>query len=142
MLKKFGKLEGKKKFDIKKFISRAVGWKMRDMLSCAITEAEKVTSPRNKFYDSKEEIGYEFVEKIEQERSPSLKYGFSMKGIYKHFSGKDLTILQNMIKYNCRKRDIARLYPNDSWFDIKYVWKTRIKPKIKSILAKIQKERK
>jgi len=147
MFKKNAKLHGKNGFDLIKYTRRAVGWKLRDMMHDAVRESSNIVHSCHRTSEDDEQDNVTQFENVvsldtsENDIGLNLLYGFKIADIYSHFSGKDLTILKSMIEYKGVKKHIQHLFPNDRWADIKYLWKMRIKPKVKIIIATIQKER-
>jgi hypothetical protein len=149
MIKEWGKKDGKKKFDIKKFISRAVGWRMRDLLNGAIVQSKNNLPLADilSFPDEGESNNYcptglnytEFVNWDKDEffdtLDPKLVYGFNVKDVFRHFKGKDLTILKSMIECKSILSVQKQLgYKNNN--SIREAWVNRIKPRLQVILKK------
>jgi len=153
MIKEWGKKDGKKNFDIKKFISRAVGWRMRDLLNGAIVQSKnnlRISDLRlpdetgdNTGYIP-ESLNYEYLANWDKdafynELDPKLLYGFNIKDIYKHFKGNDLIILKKMLDYMSTASILKKLgYKNNN--SVKQAWETRIKPKLSKLLKNSLKE--
>jgi hypothetical protein len=137
MFEQYSDLHGKNEFDLKKFTGRAVGWKMNDFLKCAKIDVKHFEHVDQKDLLSLEEKYYEKKEdnlKI----SGNLKCGFDINEIFKYFTGRDLKILKLFVKYNENGREIKRHFVSKDWYKIKRIWKTAIKPKVKSIITLLQ----
>ncbi len=153
MIKEWGKKDGKLKFDIKKFISRAVGWRMRDLLNGAIVQSKNtlhlselaiITSEGESNVSVPESFNIAEYSHWEKEDffttlEPELVHGFNIKDVLSEFKGKDLTILKKMIECKSIKsiqKDLG--YKNNN--SIREAWQNRILPKLKVLLCKSIKE--
>jgi len=146
MIKKYGKLDGKNSFDIKKFVSRAVGWRMRDMLKGAIVNIRKyqrndITNTQengdliqiNKSYQKVESgLPEEFFDLL----SPNIKYGFSIKEIYSHFSKNDLKILKGIVENRSTKEMLLSTGLKNKRM-LNRLWNNKIRPKLRKLLKNV-----
>lgn len=153
ILKKYLKKHGKKGFDIKKFLSRAVGWRMRDLLLGAIVQnkntlhIEELRIPdetgENNGYtpDRWNTIEFAHWDKDEffKDLSPLVNHGFTIGEIYRHFKGKDLTILKSMIE--CKStQEIQKKLKYKTSGSVRDAWINRIRPRLLVVMKKILKE--
>jgi hypothetical protein len=148
MIKKYGKLDGKKNFDIKKFTSRAVGWRLRDLLNGAIVHHKNNLYIEDMYLPDEsgdrtsyvpEALNYEYLahwkkEDFYNEIEPTLIYGFSVKDVFKHFKGKDLTILKKMIECKSMREVHKELKCKDN--SVRNAWIQRIRPQLLELLKK------
>lgn len=148
MIKGWGRKDGKNNFDIKKFASRAVGWKMNTMLRGAIIQSKNTVNlsdyatnttdegdSSNFFEESTDFENHNSTHKEDffEDIDPRLVHGFNIKDIFKHFVGKDLTILKKMIE--CKSISSIQKetgYKNRN--SIREAWNNRIKPKVLLLL--------
>ena len=150
MIKEYGHMDGVNGFILKKFTSRAVGWRMRDMLRGAIVQSknnlhlEDIFFPNeaynngNKLPEALNSIDYAHWTKdtFFNDLSKGVQYGFTIKEVLAEFEGKDLFILKQMLEGESTKAIQKKLgYKNNN--SIREAWQKRIKPKVKSLLKKV-----
>jgi hypothetical protein len=153
ILKKYLKKHGKKGFNIKKFLSRAVGWRMRDLLLGAIVQNKNTVHIEEiRFPDETNEntsytpdrwniIEYSHWDKEEffKDLDPVITYGFKVEELFKHFEGNDLTILKCMLEYKS-PQEIKKILKYKTSGSVREAWVNRIKPKLLILLKKVIKE--
>jgi len=144
VFKKYHRQHNKNGFDIKKFIGRAVGWRMRDLMRQAITES-KVIVHQTKNISTPSQRHLELAPDVNEANhnrydilSPELLCGFNIEHIFKRFNEKDLTCLKFMIKYNDEKHDYTKFFRNRKLMHVH--WNVRVKPRLKAILLKYKEE--
>jgi hypothetical protein len=150
MIREYGHMDGINGFILKKFTSRAVGWRMRDMLRGAIVQSknnlhlEDIYFPNEAFNNGTNlpealnsiEFNHWTKETFFSDLSKRLQYGFTISDVLKEFDGKDLFILQHMLDGESTKEIQKQLgYKNNN--SIREAWQKRIIPKVKTILKKV-----
>lgn len=153
IFKKYYKYHGINNFDIQKFTSRAVGWRMRDLMRQAVTE-RKNTIHQSKMIVTKsiggESVldnavtnftGYDEDDIYEKHiMSSILKHGFIIEDLFKLLSKKDLTILKYVLKYeDVKKRHILKYFKNIRC-GYRY-WNKNLKPRLTVIMLDYNNER-
>ena len=144
LFKKYHKLHNKNGFNLKKFTSRAVGWRMRDLMRQAITESQVFShqSQANGHIHPKAQEESIDVDEANAHKydalSPDLIYGFNIQQIFKKLDEKDLTVLKFMIKYDS-KQDYTKFFKNKKLMHV--YWVVKLKPKLQRMLLKYKQER-
>lgn len=145
LFKEYHKYHDINGFDLQKFIARAIGWKMRDLMRCALTETKlhskfKVEDINDILEEEPDKYNLEEVMlssyNIYDHISKDLTSGFNVDDILSKFTENDLTILQDVIKYKNNKADVRNITKKER----ARIFNKNIKPKVIELIKNAYKE--
>jgi len=158
MYRKYNKQHKINNFDIKKFIARAVGWRLGDLLKGAIindnniSRYEDIAHHKKNSYningedaDASDAVSADTISRWNNSSgknpnddfystlSGSIQFGFAVKDILVHFSGKSLLILEKLLE----GKSIVTIQKEMGYknhYSIIAIINNEIRPKVEEIL--------